>query len=104
MNTRSDGAGKKMFDEFRRESEEYVAKLKRAVNVKTARGSRIREDIGDFVIEEQSVTGDTYGEYRFALDRRVRQPDGTVRLVNVGWYKTYRGAMNALSMERSAHG
>lgn len=84
--------------------ESFGTELKRAVNIKTTRGSRIREDIGDFIIEEQSVTGDTYGEYRFALDRRVRQPDGTVRLVNVGWYKTYRGAMNALSMERSAHG
>lgn len=27
MNTRNDSAGKKMFDEFRRESEEYVAKI-----------------------------------------------------------------------------
>lgn len=82
--------------------ESFGTELKRAVCIKTTRGSRIREEIGDFIIEEQSVSGDTYGEYRFALDRRVRDPDGTVRLVNVGWYKTYRGAMNALSMERQS--
>lgn len=82
--------------------EGFDGKLGRAVNIKTARGSRIREEIGEFIIEEQSVTGDTYGEYRFSLDRRVRLPDGTTRLVNVGWYRTYRGAMNALSMERGA--
>jgi len=80
--------------------ESFGTELKRAVNIKTARGSRIREEYGDFIIEEHPR--ETYGENRFALDRRVRQADGTVRLVNCGWYKTYRGTMNALSMERSA--
>jgi hypothetical protein len=60
----------------------------------------IREDTGRHIIEEHDAA--MFGECRFALDRRDRDDDGTVRLVNVGWYRTYRGAMNALSMERAA--
>ena len=61
-----------------------------------------REEIGNYILEERSVAGGTYGEYRFSVDRKVREQDGTIRLVNVGWYKTRRGARNAISMERSA--
>lgn len=60
---------------------------------------KVRLDTGSLVIEEHS--GPMVGEYRFSLDRRDRDEQG-VRIVNLGWYRTYRGAMNALSMERSA--
>jgi len=55
-----------------------------------------KHDSGDFVIEEHN--GQTFGEFRFSLDRRERDGEVT-RLVNIGWYRTYRGALNALSME-----
>jgi hypothetical protein len=60
-----------------------------------------RHDDGTFVIEEHA--GHLVGELRFALDRRERQPEGYNRITNIGWYRTYRGAMNAMSMERSAN-
>jgi hypothetical protein len=59
---------------------------------------KVRHDDGSFVIEEHA--GHLVGEFRFALDRRERQPEGYDRIRNIGWYRTYRGALNALSMER----
>ena len=57
---------------------------------------RTRLDTDEFIIEEHD--DELFGEHRFSLDRRERLGD-CVRLVNVGWYRTLRGAMNALSME-----
>lgn len=61
---------------------------------------KVREDTGTYVIEEHA--GPMVGECRFALDRREPGTDGVTRLINIGWYRTYRGAMNALSMERGS--
>lgn len=59
-----------------------------------------RLDTGTYIIEQHDA--EMYGEFRFSLDRREPMPDGGRRLTNVGWYRTYRGAMNALSMERQS--
>lgn len=56
-----------------------------------------RHDDGTFVIQEGSA--EMFGEFRFGLDIREREGD-RVRRRNIGWYRTMRGARNALSMER----
>lgn len=61
-----------------------------------------RHDDGTYVIEEHN--GPMVGEYRFSLDRRihVNSADGGYKtLTNISWFRTYRGALNALSMEKS---
>lgn len=61
---------------------------------------KVREDTGRYVIEEGDP--ELFGEFRFALDRRDTFPAGDTIRTNIGWYRTYRGALNALSMERAS--
>jgi hypothetical protein len=79
--------------------ESFGTELKRAVCIKTTRGSRIREEIGNYRIEEHSR--ELFGSRRFAVWRvGKKQRDGSTKLHRVGWYQTYRGAMEALSLDR----
>jgi len=59
---------------------------------------KTRHDDGTFVIEEHDI--EAFGEHRFAVDRRDNAGGHFIR-TNVGWYRTYRGALNAVSMEKS---
>lgn len=65
---------------------------------------KVRLDTGEYVIEEHD--GPMVGEFRFSLDRRLTVKPETGEpykaLTNITWCRTYRGALNALSMERSA--
>jgi hypothetical protein len=84
---------------MRRTEKVEGTELKRAVCIKTTRGSRIREEIGNYRIEEHSR--ELFGERRVAVWRvGKKQRDGSIKLHLIGWYRTYRGAMEALSLDR----